>query len=97
MSGISLGKLLAAAVAVAKSAVINAPGLSLAASFAFFLLCGLASGLGLAASLAMGLFHLLVVSLACCNHPRSLLVVVSTIVWARGTSASREIVLCLLR
>ena len=83
-----LGKLLAIAAAVTNSTVFNAPGLSLAAGLAFLLLCGLAFGFGLAASPAIGLLHLLVVSLTCCNHPRLLLVAVSTIAWARGTSTS---------
>ena len=79
MSGISLGELLAIAAAVTNSTVFNAPGLSLAAGLVFLLLCGLAFGFGLAASLTMGLHHLLVVSLSCCNRPRLLLVAVFTI------------------
>ena len=96
MSGTSLGKLLAAVAAVATSAVFTVPGLLLAAGSALLLLCGLASGFGLAVSLTVGLFHFLVVSL-CCNHLRLLLVPVSKIAGARGTSAPRGIVPCLLR
>ena len=72
MSGTSLGKPLAAVAAVVNSAVFSAPGLLLAAGSASLPLCGLASGLGLAVILTMGLLHLLVVS-KCCNHPRLLL------------------------